>query len=155
METCKKILRYYDIYPHGFVVIILFVLGEIFSFNDFLLEITSCSREPLYITIAQIMGTMSGIIMAGLAIFLTMEQSSAMKLLKKSPYYKDLFMIYIICIKKLLLGTVICLVALVLNNIQGIECIVFYFILWVLLVVGSGMRRCIWVLGNIVNLQTK
>ena len=110
-------------------------------------------RITFYVTVAQIMGTLVGIVIAGLTILLTMEKSTSMKILKKSPFYNELFGIFIICIKKLAISTGICIVLLIVDsaNIPKLYC--FYIVTYFCVNCSVSLWRCIWVLQNVVRLQ--
>ena len=101
------------------------------------------------------MGALLGIVIAGLAILLTMEKSSAMQILKKSPYYEELFNIFILSCKRLALGTLLCVVALVFDRDLGPQLWLSYSVLWCVILSSISMIRCIWVLKNVVKLQLK
>lgn len=81
------------------VFIIIFFVGNYNGFNELVIKQLCGLRSTLYATLAQIMGALLGIVIAGLAILLTMEKSSAMQILKKSPYYEELFNIFILSCK--------------------------------------------------------
>lgn len=87
----KQFLKYKESLILFIVFIILFLVGNYNGFNELIIKQLNGLRTTLYATLAQIMGALLGIVIAGLAILLTMEKSSAMQILKKSPYYEELF----------------------------------------------------------------
>ena len=109
----KHFLKYEESWILLIVFIIIFFVGKYNGFNELVIKQLCGLRSTLYATLAQIMGALLGIVIAGLAILLTMEKSSAMQILKKSPYYEELFNIFILSCKRLALGTLLCVVALV------------------------------------------
>ena len=101
----KHFLKYEESWILLIVFIIIFLVGNYYGFNELIIKQLCGLRSTLYATLAQIMGALLGIVIAGLAILLTMEKSSAMQILKKSPYYEELFNIFIIRCKRFALGT--------------------------------------------------
>ena len=112
----KHFLKYEESWILLIVFIIIFFVGNYNGFNELVIKQLCGLRSTLYATLAQIMGALLGIVIAGLAILLTMEKSSAMQILKKSPYYEELFNIFILSCKRLALGTLLCVVALVFDR---------------------------------------
>ena len=151
----KQSLKYKESLILFIVFIILFLVGNYNGFNELIIKQLNGLRTTLYATLAQIMGALLGIVIAGLAILLTMEKSSAMQILKKSPYYEELFNIFILSCKRLALGTLLCVVALVFDRDLGPQLWLSYSVLWCVILSSISMIRCIWVLKNVVKLQLK
>lgn len=151
----KQFLKYKESLILFIVFIILFLVGNYNGFNELIIKQLNGLRTTLYATLAQIMGALLGIVIAGLAILLTMEKSSAMQILKKSPYYEELFNIFILSCKRLALGTLLCVVALVFDRALGPQLWLSYSVLWCVILSSISMIRCIWVLKNVVKLQLK
>lgn len=153
MSSLNKIVMYHSNILVGIVVVILWCCGDCYGYSKYISDLSKEVLPTLYVTLAQIMGTLSGIIMAGLAIFLTMEKSDAMKLLKKSPFYLELFEIYLTCIKTLFLCTIISLTALIFNSYDNLRVFVTYIVIWSVIISIINVTKCIWVLKNVIRLQ--
>ena len=151
----KHFLKYEESGILLIVFIIIFFVGNYNGFNELVIKQLCGLRSTLYATLAQIMGALLGIVIAGLAILLTMEKSSAMQILKKSPYYEELFNIFILSCKRLALGTLLCVVALVFDRDLDPQLWLSYGVLWCVILSSISMFRCIWVLKNVVKLQIK
>lgn len=151
----KHFLKYEESWILLIVFIIIFFVGIYNGFNELVIKQLCGLRSTLYATLAQIMGALLGIVIAGLAILLTMEKSSAMQILKKSPYYEELFNIFILSCKRLALGTLLCVVALVFDRDLDPQLWLSYGVLWCVILSSISMFRCIWVLKNVVKLQIK
>lgn len=141
----KHFLKYEESWILLIVFIIIFLVGNYYGFNELIIKQLCGLRSTLYATLAQIMGALLGIVIAGLAILLTMEKSSAMQILKKSPYYEELFNIFIISCKRLALGTLVCVVALVFDRDLDPQLWLSYGVLWCVILSSISMFRCIWV----------
>ena len=126
----KHFLKYEESWILLIVFIIIFFVGNYNGFNELVIKQLCGLRSTLYATLAQIMGALLGIVIAGLAILLTMEKSSAMQILKKSPYYEELFNIFILSCKRLALGTLLCVVALVFDRDLDPQLWLSYGVLW-------------------------
>lgn len=137
------------------VTIIVYFCGNIFGFNNMIVAQLDGLRLSLYTTLAQIMGALLGIVIAGLAILLTMDKSTAMQLLKKSKYYEELFSIFISGITRLAIGTMICVIALIFDKDTEPHVWLSYIVLWSFLLASISLSRCIWVLKNVIKLQLK
>ena len=155
MDSLNKIVKCYLDILVGILVFVLWCFGYYAGYNKYVCDLSKEVLPTLYITLAQIMGTLSGIIMAGLAIFITMEKSDAMKLLKKSPFYFELFEIYLRCIKILFSGTIISLLALIFNNYDNFRDFAAYMVLGFVIISVINIKKCIWVLKNVIRIQMK
>ena len=141
--------------------IILMVLFSIIYFVDDNFNIIKCIvdlsekslRITLYATIAQIMGALLAIVIAGLTILLTMEKSTSMKLLKRSPFYKELFDIFLISINKFAIGTATSIFLMIIDSKSEAKIFCFYILLFMVVNCSVSVWRCIWILKNVIKLQ--
>lgn len=137
------------------IAIIVYVIGEYYGLNIYLLKQLNTLRVTLYATLAQIMGALAGIVIAGLAILLTVEKSYYMRILQKSKFYGDVFETFVVAIKKLLLGTGICIIALIFDTDKNSNVFLTYLVFWVVFISTISLLKCVWVLKNVIKLQIK
>lgn len=90
----KTHLKYYEIWVMLVIIFCIFLLGDAIGYNRIIVSQLYGLRSTLYATLSQIMGTLLGIVITGLAILLTMEKSEPMRLLKK-VYITKSFLIYL------------------------------------------------------------
>lgn len=110
-------------------------------------------RFSLYNTLVQIMSTLLGIIMAGLAILLTMDKSPAVQLITKSKFYPEIFSTYISCMYRLAFSTLVILLVMLLEGLSFMHFWNFFIVVWCVYITSYKMWKCIWILKNMVYLQ--
>lgn len=137
------------------LLLIIYFIGNYYGLNTSLLKQLNGLRVTLYATLAQIMGALAGIVIAGLAILLTVEKSYYMKILQKSKFYDEIFETFVIAIKRLLLGTGICIIALVLDKDDNSNIFLTYLVFWAVFLSTISLLKCVWVLKNVIKLQIK
>ena len=151
----KTHLKYYEIWVMLVIIFCIFLLGDAIGYNRIIVSQLYGLRSTVYASFSQKMGTLLGIVITGLAILLTMEKSEPMRLLKKSVHYKELFDIFISGCKRLATGTLLSLIALVIDSDLAPKLWLSYCVLWCVIITAIGLFRCMWVLKNVVRLQIK
>lgn len=150
----KKFWYYNETVILLIISLVLYKITSCFGLNANISEILKDSlRITLYATLSQIMGALLGIGIAGLTILLTMEKSTSMKILKNSPYYNELFDIFLISIKKYAVGTVCCILMLIVDSNSEPKLYCFYFTVYWCVNCSISLYRCIWVLKNVIKIQ--
>lgn len=151
----EELFDYFDAQISLIFLMVMAVVLHLFELDIFLYNATSNVLPTFYTTVAQILGALTGIVITGLSVLLTMEKSIKFRFVALSEYYKDIFYMFISCIERLALGTLLCTIALVLNEFNGIKVYTIYIVLWCIIISSVGMYRCISLLKDIIELQTK
>lgn len=151
----EELFDYFDAQISLIFLVVMAVVLHLFELDIFLYNATSNVLPTFYTTVAQILGALTGIVITGLSVLLTMEKSIKFRFVALSEYYKDIFYMFISCIERLALGTLLCTIALVLNEFNGIKVYTIYIVLWCIIISSVGMYRCISLLKDIIELQTK
>ncbi len=137
------------------ITVVVYLIGKYYGFNTWILDQLNSLRLTLYATLAQIMGALAGIVIAGLAILLTVEKSYYMKILQKSKFYGEIFETFVNAIRRLLLGTGICIIALILDKDNNSNVFLTYLVFWAVFISTTSLLKCVWVLKNVIKLQIK
>ena len=107
-----------------------------------------------YAIVAETAGTLLGFVIAALSILFALTQSERYALLRQSPYYRQVYSIYLSAVMSLGLATVLSLAALLATPEQvGPAWWLLYLVCWA--VVASVLRvwRCVWVLWRVIQIE--
>lgn len=151
----KKLFDDFDAQISLVCLVIIAFLFNYCGLNALIYKATAKVLPVFYTTVAQILGALTGIIITGLSVLLTMEKSIKLRFVALSEHYKKIFYMFIVCIERLALSTLLCTIALVLNEFESIRLYTIYIVIWCILISSVGMKRCIWLLKNIIELQIK
>ena len=151
----KELFDDFDAQISMVFLVILAGLFHFFGLDMCLYNAISNVLSTFYTTVAQILGALTGIVITGLSVLMTMEKSIKFRFVALSEYYKDIFYMFISCIERLALSTLLCTIALVLNEFNEVRVYTIYIVLWCILISSVGMYRCISLLKDIIELQTK
>lgn len=151
----KKLFDDFDAQISLVCLVIIVFLFNYCGLNALIYKATANVLPVFYTTVAQILGALTGIIITGLSVLLTMEKSIKLRFVALSEHYKKIFYMFIACIERLALSTLLCTIALVLNEFESIRLYTIYIVIWCILISSVGMKRCIWLLKNIIELQIK
>lgn len=110
-------------------------------------------RSMLYGTLAALSGAMLGFVITGLSVLLTTNTTEQIEKLKKSKHYKTIFVIFFSTSKFLGLLLITSLVSLVIDKDTDPVYVIPFITLWLIIIVGIRLLRCIWVLEKMVHLQ--
>lgn len=151
----KQLLDDFDAELSFICLVILACVMHFLGFDVLLYKATENVLPAFYTTVAQILGALTGIVITGLSVLLTMEKSIKMRFVALSEHYKKIFYMFVACIERLALSTLLCTMALVLNEFENIKIYTIYIVIWCILISSVGMNRCIWLLKKIIELQIK
>ncbi len=111
------------------------------------------TRGTLYGTLAALAGAMLGFVITGLSVLLTTNSTEQIGMLKKSKHYKTIFKIFFSTSKYLGLLLIISLISLVFDKDDKPIMVLTTVTVWLSILVGLRLLRCIWVLEKIVSLH--
>lgn len=158
-----KLNKYREIHFIGFdtlgavfVSAILFLIVRISSLQSLLEDALLHNNNfgDIYLALAGIFAGLLGFIIASGAIIFTIDDGPRINLLKRNPYYNQVLFVYISASKYLMLATLLCLVLFIFAN-DSKHSIYLYLIIFLLLLIGTKVWRCINILKRIFLLSTK
>lgn len=134
----------------GVFLCALFVKKDI---NDMLAIFLKDARPGFYTALASIGGSLLGFAITGISILFALSGIPKLAALQKSPYYADIFRIYVNAIKYLAIATVLALVGIFVDTNKDNPCLwIFYLNLWALVISAMRLWRCVWVLRKIIEI---
>lgn len=113
------------------------------------------NRAVVYSLLASLAGTLLGFVLTAVSIVMAWTQTGRFKLLRLSPHYKTLFKVYYSAVGWFAVLTVAALAALVLDRDSRPLVWTTYVIVWLLVLAGLRLSRCIWVLHKITAIATQ
>jgi len=118
-------------------------------------QIFSGNREVLYGALTTLFGTLLGFIITAVSVVLGFAVSEKLAFVRESRHYKDLWAVFKSTIRILALATGFALIGLIFDkDNQPMNFLLYCNVFWILLSVFR-LGRCIWVLENIISLETK
>lgn len=137
------------------LVILLILTVQCFYLNDIVAHTFMGVKTSFYATVAQIEGSLLGFVIAGVSILLTMSESPAMIILKKSPFFRTIFEVFTSSAKYFALSTIISLVAMVSDKDDSLNMALMYLVIWCIIITILRLARCLWILDKIIDMQIK
>jgi len=133
------------------VVIVLYIILLIFLTPDQFNTLVTNTQSKVYPVISIGAITLLGFIITGISILITFTEIPALKPLKTSPQYTNLFKIYFSAIKHLGVLTLVSIVGMLISY-SLVSQIIFYLV--ILFIITSILRiwRCLWVLERFIRI---
>jgi len=135
--------------------IIFVIWSEVIDKGHFVSMVFFGSREVLYGALATIFGSMLGFSITAASIVLGYSTSEKLSIVKQSKHYQDLWNVFKSSMRILAFATIISLVGLVFDKDNNPVNFFLYLNLFAVAISFFRIARCIWVLGNIINIVTK
>jgi hypothetical protein len=114
----------------------------------------SGNRSAIYTSLTAVLGTLLGFVITGVSVILAFSESEKLQLLKKSPYYGDIFKIFTSAAKFLALGAVTAFAGLILDRDSAPQPPIGYVMIWLLIISMLRLYRCIWVVESLAKIVT-
>ena len=120
--------------------------------RDQLRELLDGRRELWYSTVSSIAGSLLGFVITGLSVLFALTQSDQYTLLRRSPYYRQIYTIYLNTVLFLGMVTLIGLAGLFAERGQQALAWIPYLLGWTMVVSIFRVWRCTWVLWRIIQI---
>lgn len=141
-----------DLIVSVILAVVLAYLYESFRAEGFLEAVAS---PELYGTIATIAGTLLGFVVTGLAVILSVGDSPALRVLRRSKRYPEVYSVFFgagCCFAILML---LALTGMVLERSGPVAGWIPYMVTWGVLLCLFRLGRCFWVLHWVVKLHVQ
>ena len=153
------ILRLAQSYGRSFLLIELLMsmaaaaLGVEFLWGrESLLVLLDGNRGELYATVSKLTGALLGFALTSMSVLFGLTQSDRYALLRRSPYYRQVYGIYLNSVFYLGMATVLGLVGLFADRGQLALVWFPYVFGWAALICILRVWRCVWVLWRIIKI---
>ena len=117
--------------------------------DSFVHETLWQKREAVYGTIAAVLGSLLGFVIAGMAIVI--GQARHLQFLKEANQLQNLFTVFRLAIYALGIGTSATIIALIIDGDSVSRLWIPGVVLWVTLLATARVWRAIWILKKIVK----
>jgi uncharacterized membrane protein len=119
---------------------------------DAVRNLDASHRSSLYSTIASIVGSLLGFVIAAVAIVLPMASLPRLRVLRASPHYRELWRTFHSAIRWLAVATIACLVGLASDRSPDPLLPVTAFAVFTVVTAALRLLNAIWVLERVVDL---
>lgn len=154
-QSWNKSFLLYEFILSVLLMIVLIGVLQYFNLHDVVTNLFTGVRTSFYATIAQIEGALLGFVIAGVSILLTMSESPAMIILRKSPYFRTIYDVFTNSAKFFALSTVISLFAMVWDKDDSLNITLMFLVIWCVIISIFRLSRCLWILDKIIDMQIK
>lgn len=168
----SRIKKFWDVHFLGLEFLLSVIMGilfflwmNLFSGSVIVNSILNGNKGAIYGTLASVFSSLLGFVIAALAIIIGYSANEKFEFLKQSKHYATLWHVLISTIKALGLATIMMLIGLIFDrdnfpkslpiniNLYNIYLSMLRsLIIFTVLLALIRMKRCIWVLDNIVKI---
>jgi|WetSurMetagenome_2_1015567.scaffolds.fasta_scaffold155834_2 hypothetical protein len=150
-DTYKKHFLAIELICALAVVIILYVLFSTNLDPDQLTNLMKNMRTSVYPLSSMGAITLLGFIITGVSILIAFLETPALRLIKNSKQYVNLFKIYFSAIKHLGFLTILSIIGILVDQ-PFLSLIIFYLVIF--FIISSTLRtwRCLWVLEQFIEI---
>ena len=120
--------------------------------RESLLVLLDGNRQLLYETVSKLAGALLGFAITSMSVLFGLTQSDRYALLRRSPYYRQVYAIYLNTAFYLGTATVLGLVGLFADHGQPALVWFPYVFGWAPLICVLRVWRCVWVLWRIIKI---
>lgn len=135
----------------GLFMIWIFRFGGSIVIDGILKE----NRSAVYGALAQIFGSLLGFVITALSIIIGYSTSEKFEFLRKSKHYHTLWDILLSTIKVLSVATIAMVAGLIFDRDSAPQHLILCFSVFITLLSLFRLRRCIWVLENVIMIILK
>jgi len=112
-------------------------------------------RGAFYGAIAAVFGSLLGFAITAASVVVALSGSDGLRPVRESPYYRDLWDVFVSAMQVLGIATVVSLGALLLDRGPALNYLVLYAVAFVTLLSTLRVARCIWVMENIIRIVAR
>lgn len=109
-------------------------------------------RQAIYVTLASSLGALLGFVITGVSVVLALSGSGRIDLLQKSPYFRQVFDVFVSTARMLGFGFLVAFAGLVLDRSQAPNRWIAYPMVFFVCACALRLFRCIWVLENLISI---
>lgn len=135
--------------PIGFIVLVLFFNEPL---RHYFPALMNGLRQTIYGTLATILGSLLGFVIAGVAILISMGETPRLKLMFQHGLFVQVIGIFNSAAKWLAFGAFASIAGLVLDRDVHVIWWYSWFAFSITIVCALRIWRCIWVLGAVLDL---
>lgn len=139
----------------GIVTALVIFLLDHFLCPNILADFLKEHHRNFYGVLASVYGALLGFTITTVSLLLSFSKSPSLALIRKSTHYNTIWSIFKGTMRWLGLGTILSIILLFPNGDNQFVLWLSYFSAGLLVYVTLLIERCIWVLGNIIDLVTK
>lgn len=113
------------------------------------------NRSAVYGALATIFGSLLGFVITALSIIIGYSANEKLEFLRKSKHYPTLWKVLLSTIRALSIATVVMIIGLVIDRDSSPNNLILCFCVFTTLLSLFRLRRCIWVLENVIQIIIK
>jgi hypothetical protein len=117
-----------------------------------LVQFISVEMKMLYPILISVFASLLGFILAAAAVIFAAVSSEKLDILRKSIQHKALWHIFNRTVRVLGIGTILCLLGLILNHTGVVSVIATYSTLFITVLSVLRIASCIWILEQVIGL---